>query len=71
MATKTECVEVCDSKGAINFDLLGYQVEVVGSQMTEDGWLLVLEGDASELDALVLYWQDAEVLHVDEVMACS
>lgn len=62
MDSTTEFVAVKRSQQGINFDLQGYDVQVVGSRMTEDGWELIVEGTGSEVDALVLYWQDNGVL---------
>jgi hypothetical protein len=62
MENITEEVTVALPKEMIEFDLAGYAVTVSASDFNEDGWLLILEGDAMELSELLSYWQDAGVL---------
>lgn len=44
------------SKEQIDKDLSLFDVTVVGSRMTEEGYELVLEGDEEELSDLIEFW---------------
>jgi len=58
-----ESFEVYLPKHEIEADLdaFGPNVSVVGSRMTEDGYELVLEGDAEEINALIGVWTEANL----------
>ena len=58
MNTTLESVIVALPKHLIEFDLeqFGQDVVVVASRMTEDGYELVLEGDAGQVADLIYLW---------------
>lgn len=60
-----ESVVVHLPKATIDSDLSMFNVRVVGSQMLEDGYELLIEGDESELGELVYFW-DEEVAEWSE-----
>jgi hypothetical protein len=56
-----ESVVICKSKQEIDFILSGYpELEVVGSRMVEEGYELLVEGDAAALSEFIWEVQDED-----------
>lgn len=60
--TILESAIVSRPKHTIEFDVAGYDVVVVASRLTEEGYELILEGEAEEVYALLVEWGEASVL---------
>jgi hypothetical protein len=70
MNTTIEYVEVKATKSEIECNLLGTGIRVTASQMTEEGWGLVLEGDGCEVSNIISMWQRVGYLIESKELAC-
>lgn len=55
---KTELFNVSSPKDIIEWELSCFapDTKVVATQMTEDGWVVVLEGEPEQVDAIAKVW---------------